>query len=180
MVTLGSIQFSRILDKTFLLISSSIIGLRLLTATFSLLGFGSGNSVPVPKSVGSCSENVLFIIIEICWFAMLGAFFKSLTGYIVVTRERLIWHFGQYFHIFFSSDYLSQWFWFTNMFFNFGYIFFVKIIFEVMLNYPMCLLWISHNLAFVIIYGRIFERLLMQFFDSFKDSVIIVYTFKFM
>ena len=64
--TLGWIQFSRILDKIFLLISGSIIGLGLFTATFGLLGFGSGNSMPVPKSLGSCSENVLFIIIEIC------------------------------------------------------------------------------------------------------------------
>ena len=35
---------------------------------------------------------------------------------------------------------------------HFGYIFFVKMIFEVMFNYPMYVLWTNHNPAFVIIY----------------------------
>ena len=61
MFTLGWIRFDRILDKIFWVIFSSIIGLRLLTARFGLLGFGIGNGMPVPKSLGSCSENVLFI-----------------------------------------------------------------------------------------------------------------------
>ena len=44
------------------MISGSIIGLKL---HLSVLGSGSGDSMPVPKSLSSCSDNALFIIIKI-------------------------------------------------------------------------------------------------------------------
>ena len=71
------IWFSRILDKLFLLISSSIKSLRFSTASFGVLCFANGNSMRLPKLVGSCSENELLVIIEFCWWAILSAILMS-------------------------------------------------------------------------------------------------------
>ena len=71
------IWFSRILDKLFLLISSSIKSLRFSTASFGVLCFANGNSMRLPKLVGSCSENELLVIIELCWWAILSAILMS-------------------------------------------------------------------------------------------------------
>ena len=59
-----------------------------------------------------------------------------------------------------------MWFWFTNTFFCFSYIFFVKIIFELILNYLTLFLWTSSNLAVVIIYGKIFRRFWCRFLTA--------------
>lgn len=70
--TLGWIRFSRILEKCFLLIST-IIGVKLFTAPCGLLGFGSKNSIPVPKSLGSysilkmCYSLSLKFVDKQCW-----------------------------------------------------------------------------------------------------------------
>lgn len=73
--------------------------------------------MPVPKSVGSFSENVLFIITEICWCAVLGAFLMNLTGILSLLGDFwfdfLVWCFCS----FFSSNYLRYGFRFGHIVF---------------------------------------------------------------
>ena len=148
MLNLGWIRLGRILGKIFLLICSIIIGLGFFYCTpFSLIGFGSGNSVHVPKSFR-------FML----WQCVIYYHWNLLMCHVGWTFDLTFWSVLLHF---FSSNYFREWFWFTNMFFCFSYIFFVKMIFEVILNYLMYFLWISYNLASTILYGWIFRRFLM-------------------
>ena len=162
MLNLGWIRLGGTLGKIFLLICSIIIGLGFFYCTpFSLLGFGSGNSMHVPKSF----RFILWqCVIYYHWNLLMcnvGCIFDEFEWGTAFPMGLLIWHFGQCFCNFFSSNYSREWFWFTNMFFCFSYIFFVKMIFEVILNCLMYFLWISNNLASTILYGWIFRRFLM-------------------
>ena len=181
MLNLGWIRLGGTLGKIFLLICSIIIGLGFFYCTpFSLLGFGSGNSMHVPKSF----RFILWqCVIYYHWNLLMcnvGCIFNEFEWGVVFPMGLLIWYFGQCFCIFsvviipengfgsptcFSVSVTSSlWKWFLKWFW-------------IILCTSCGLVTILLLPFYMVGYS---EGFWCNFFDSFKYSMIIVYSVKFM